>query len=256
MALDAVVLGCGFIGLNFIEFALQRGYKLRVLDHNDCPKKLENKLIWVKGDLSNELAVRKLLSGADLVFHFISSTVPGDVVDESCELIQNVAQTLQLLKLCVQEKIRRIVFISSASVYGIQTVLPIPETATTHPICSHGIHKLTIEKYLQLYQYQHGLDCKILRLSNPYGPGQRINGRQGVIAIAIGKILADEPILIRGDGEIIRDFVYIDDVSEALHLIAISQTEESIFNVGSGEGYSLNQLIKLIEGITEMRLFI
>lgn len=244
MTLKAAILGAGFIGQNFIRLALQRGYSLRVLDHKSCPAEFEGRLTWIKGDLSSEEAIRKVLQNCEVVFHFISSTVPGDVADESGELIQNVVQTLRLLKLCVQEKVARVVFISSASVYGVQAVLPIPETALTDPISSHGIHKLTIEKYLQLYKYQYGLDCKIMRLSNPYGPGQNIKGRQGFVAIAIGRMLAGEAILIRGDGSDIRDFIYIDDVCEALHLLGTTRVDESIFNVGSGQGVSLNQLIE------------
>lgn len=249
MALNAAILGAGFIGQNFIRLALRQGYSLRVLDHNACPAEFEGRLTWIRGDLSDEAATTKALHDADVVFHFISNTVPGDVTDEGSELIQNVVQTLQLLKQCVRHKVGRIVFVSSASVYGVQAVLPIPETAPTDPISSHGIHKLTIEKYLHLYKYQYGLDCKIMRLSNPYGPGQNLTGRQGFIAIAIGKILAHEPIIIRGDGSTIRDFVYIDDVCEALHLMATSHAQESIFNVGSGQGYSLAQVVLTLGGL-------
>jgi UDP-glucose 4-epimerase len=254
MALNAAVLGAGFIGLNFIRFALQQGYCLKVLDHKDCPDEFAGKLTWVKGEFGNQETLQKLLQGTDVIFHFISNTVPGDIVDESSELISNVVQTLQLLKLCVLQKIQRIVFISSASVYGVQTTLPIAETASTNPISSHGIQKLAIEKYLQLYKHQHGLDCKIVRLGNPYGPGQSIHGRQGFIAITIGKILAKEAITIRGDGLIVRDFVYIDDVSEALHLVATKKTDVTIFNIGSGVGHSLNEVIVLIESITGLEL--
>ncbi len=246
MALTAAVLGAGFIGQPLIKRALQRGYSLRVLDHKLCPPELENRLVWIRGDFSNAEAVRKTVDGAEVVFHFISSTVPGDLVDEGRELIQNVVQTLQLLKLCVSAKVRRIVFISSASVYGVQATMPVAEGASTDPISSHGIHKLAIEKYLQLYKYQHGLDCKIIRLSNPYGPGQSIVGRQGFVAIAIGKLLAGEKIEIRGDGSIIRDFIYIDEVAETLDMLATCRVEESIFNVGSGRGYSLNEVVKVM----------
>lgn len=249
MTLNAAILGAGFIGQNFIKLALHHGYNLRVLDHKSCPAEFEGRLTWIKGDFGSEEAIRKVIQNCEVVYHFISSTVPGDVADESAELIQNVVQTLRLLKLCVQEKVDRVVFISSASVYGIQTALPIPETALTDPISSHGIHKLTIEKYLQLYKYQHGLDCKILRLSNPYGPGQSIKGRQGFIAIAIGKILAGEAIPIRGDGSDIRDFIYIDDVCDALHLVGTTKVKDSIFNVGSGQGVSLNQLVETMARI-------
>lgn len=250
MALNAAILGAGFIGQNFMRLALQSGDSLRVLDHKVCPKEFEGRLIWIKGDLSDENALRNVLQHAEVVYHFISSTVPGDTADEGGELIQNVVQTLRLLKLCVQEKVRRVVFMSSASVYGVQTVLPIPETALTDPISSHGIHKLTIEKYLQLYQYQYGVECKIMRLSNPYGPGQSITGRQGFIAMAIGKMLAGEAVMIRGDGSTIRDYIYIDDVAETLHLLGTRQARESVFNVGSGEGFTLNQVVAAIGKLT------
>lgn len=250
MALNAAILGAGFIGQNFIRLALRSGDSLRVLDHRECPGEFEGRLTWITGDLGDENAVRHALRHVEVVYHFISSTVPGDITDESGELIQNVVQTLRLLKLCVQEKVRRIIFISSASVYGVQTVLPIPETALTDPISSHGIHKLTIEKYLQLYQYQHGLDCKIMRLSNPYGPGQSVTGRQGFIAIAIGRMLAGEAVMIRGDGSTLRDYVYIDDVSETLHLMGTCQAAESVFNVGSGQGYTLNQVVAIMGKLT------
>ena len=250
MSLNTAILGAGFIGQNFIRLALRSNDTLRVLDHNECAQEFVGKLIWVRGDLSDENAVRKVLSGTDVVYHFISSTVPGDIADDSAELNQNVVQTLRLLKLCVEERVPRVVFISSASVYGMQKVLPIPETALTDPISSHGIHKLAVEKYLQLYKYQYGLDCKIVRLSNPYGPGQELTGRQGFIAIAIGKILAGESIMVRGDGTNVRDFIYIDDVVETLYLMGSCQTPESIFNVGSGQGCSVNQIITIMSELT------
>ncbi|WP_096697340.1 NAD-dependent epimerase/dehydratase family protein [Polaromonas sp. AER18D-145] len=243
MPLNAAVLGAGFIGLNFIRFALRYGYNLRVLDHKACPAEFEGRLLWVKGDLGDTEAVWKTLDGIEIVFHFVSSTVPGDVTDEGAELIQNVVQTLQLLKLCVRQGVRRIVFVSSASVYGMQDSFPVPESASTDPISSHGIHKLAIEKYLQLYKHQHGLDCKIIRLSNPYGPGQSIKGRQGFIAIAVGKILAGEEVEVRGDGSTVRDYIYIDDVCTALHLAGGCDSNEVVFNVGTGKGVSLNEII-------------
>lgn len=248
--MNAAILGAGFIGQNFIRRSLLCGNQLRVLDHKACPAEFFEKLTWVSGDLSDERAVRYAIKGVAVVYHLISSTVPGDITDEAGELIQNVVQTLRLLKLCVEEKVSRIVFISSASVYGEQSILPIPETALTDPISSHGIHKLTIEKYLQLYKYQHGLDCKIMRLSNPYGPGQILTGRQGFVAIAIGKLISGDSIMVRGDGTIVRDFIYIDDVVETLLLMGDCQSTESVFNVGSGQGHRLNQVIELMGRLT------
>lgn len=243
------VLGAGFIGRNFLAAALGNGWSIRVLDHHPCPQEFKGRLDWIQGDMGSRADVHAALDGAGTVFHFVSSTVPGDEVDESLELQQNVFQTLQLLKLCVQEKVGRIVFASSSSVYGVHEQIPVPETASTDPISSHGIHKLAIEKYLRLYQYHHGLDCKIARLSNPYGPGQSIDGRQGFVGIAIGHILRGQPIPVRGDGEIIRDFVYIDDVVEALMALASSESREALFNIGSGIGYSLNEVIARLRAL-------
>lgn len=250
MALRAAILGAGFIGRNFVRHALGQGYVISVLDHNECPPEWQGQLDWHVGDLSREADVAAALHGVDTVFHFVSSTVPGDLVDESLELRQNVFQTLQLLHLCVDHSVRQVVFLSSASVYGPQPVLPIAETAGTDPISSHGIHKLAIEKYLQLFHHQHGLTIKIVRLSNPYGPGQRTLGRQGFVGLAIGRLLAGEAMQIHGDGTAIRDFIHIYDVCEALDVVARQPSVRHIFNVGSGEGRTLNDIIAMLGEIS------
>jgi UDP-glucose 4-epimerase len=237
------ILGAGFIGLNFIHSAIADGHDLTVLDHKPCPVSLLGRINWVQGDFFNDHLLEKVVHQAEVVCHFISTTVPGDEVDEAAEIASNVGRTLNLLKLCVKESVKRIIFISSASVYGVQTSDLINEKALNNPISSHGISKLTIEKYLQLYQYHHGLDCKILRLSNPFGPGQDVMGRQGFIAIAIGKILSGEPIMIRGDGSVIRDYIYIEDVCCALNALCTLDSDEAIFNIGSGVGYSLIEVV-------------
>lgn len=245
------VLGAGFIGGNLIRDSLERGYSVKVFDRNPCPANLQGQLSWTKGDLGDEARLRAVLDGCDIVFHLISSTVPGDIIDESGELKQNVFQTLQLLHLCVELKVGRLVFVSSSSVYGPQDILPISEDAPTDPISSHGIHKLAIEKYLQLYTYRHQLDCRIARLSNPFGPGQKTGGRQGLIGIVIGRMRADEPVVIHGDGTIVRDFIYIDDVIDGLQRLAVTDTGRDLFNIGSGTGHSLNDVIAAISRTAE-----
>ncbi len=237
------VLGAGFIGLNFVRYATKAGLKVHVLDRSPPPPDVAGKVEWTTGELAQRDDVARALDGVDTVFHLVSSTVPGDQVDIALELKENVFQTLQLLDMCVERGIRRLIFSSSAAVYGIQSTLPIAESASTDPISAHGIHKLTIEKYLQLYRHQHKLDCKILRLSNPFGPGQAIHGRQGFIAIAIGNIVSGQPIRIRGDGNDVRDFIYIDDVCQALLRAALTESQESLFNIGSGVGTSLNGVV-------------
>ncbi len=244
MALNIAVLGAGFIGKNLLASCIARGDNVRVLDRNPRPAEFEPIKEWVQGSFMNGEDIVHAVRGADIVFHLISSTVPGDTIDENEEIFNNVIQTINLLRICVQENVKRIIFISSSAVYGLQRRLPIPEIAVTDTITSIGIHKLTVDKYLHLYKFEYGLDCKIMRLSNPYGIGQKIFGRQGIIAIAIGKVLYRSPIMIRGEGTAIRDFIYIDDVINACHLLAATDSDEVTFNIGSGRGIYLNDVIK------------
>lgn len=244
---EIAVLGCGFIGLNLVNSYISKSTDVRVLDYKPCPKELVKNVEWVQGSFLNQKDIRKTIRGVKTVFHLISTTVPGDRIDEGVELSINVIHTIALLKLCLEEQINRVVFISSASVYGYQDSMPIPETATTNPISSHGIQKLTIEKFLQLYKYEHGLDFKIMRLSNPYGVGQNLYGRQGFIAIALGRVLAGNPVLVRGNGGTIRDYINIGDVVMACLKIANTSSQENIFNIGSGHGSNLMEIIKEIE---------
>lgn len=253
-SINGAVLGAGFIGLNFIRHAIARGDSIRVLDHKPPPPDLVGRAEWIVGDFGSEADLLRTISGVETVFHFVSSTVPGDEVGVAAELRQNVFQTLQLLDMCVRLKISRVIFSSSSSVYGVQTTIPIVETAPTDPISAHGIHKLTIEKFLLLYRYQHGLDCRIVRIANPFGPGQSITGRQGFVAIAIGHLLAGDEMTIRGDGNTIRDFIYINDVCEGLRQVAVTPTSHTLFNIGSGSGHPLNDVIATMRDLTGMPL--
>ncbi len=123
------ILGAGFIGLNFIRSPASNEFVITVLDSNSCPSDLNGKVNWIQGDFFSEAILASAIKNSEIVFHFISTTVPGDDVDEASELGLNVGQTLALLKLCVKEKVKRVVFISSASVYGIQLSTPISELA-------------------------------------------------------------------------------------------------------------------------------
>ncbi len=242
------VLGAGFIGLNLIDRLVRSGASIAVLDHNEPPARLLSHVRWVRGELADSRAVAATLRGAEVAFHLISSTVPGDEhVEVSRELSDNIFATLSFLDECERLQIPRVVFVSSSSVYGVQAQVPIAETAVTDPISSHGIQKLAIEKYLLLHRFQRGLDVRIARLSNPFGPGQRLYGRQGFVALTIGHLLKSEPILLRDGGRPVRDFVFIDDVTEALERLARREPAPPLVNIGSGVGYSLRDIVAMVE---------
>ena len=242
------VIGAGFIGKAVIRNLLSKEYDIRVLDRHPCPDEFAQKVTWVTGNFHDKHALGEVLQGTSVVYHLVSSTVPGDQhVDVAMELNENVVGALRFVDACLLAGVKRIVFASSASVYGLQDMLPIIESAGTNPISAHGIHKLTIEKYLLLAKHLHGIDVRIARIANPYGPEQSVMGRQGFIAIAIGCILSDTPLSLRDKGRSIRDFIYIEDLAEALGLCGTLDDLPSIINIGSGKGYSLRDVVDLME---------
>lgn len=149
------------------------------------------------------------------------------------------------------------IFISSGgTVYGKITKCPIPEDTITYPISSYGVQKITIEKLLYLYKYMYGLDYRVVRLANPYGPYQRPNGKLGVITTFTYKALNKEEISIYGDGSVIRDFIYIDDAVNAIVTLANNECKYSTYNIGSGKGTSVNEALKAIESTLGVELAI
>jgi UDP-glucose 4-epimerase len=244
----ATVCGAGFIGRNLIGQLLTQGLEVSVLDHKRCPPELEGIVRWHRGEFTDEALLREALAGSDVAYHLVSSTVPGDdQVGMITELSDNIFATIRFIDSCITVDVPRIVFVSSSSVYGLQQHTPIPESAATNPISSHGIHKLTIEKYLLLYSFDRDIDVRIIRLSNPFGPGQNLRGRQGFVAIAIGKIIDGAPILLRAGGAPIRDFIFIDDVSRALVRVGVAEKVPAVLNLGTGEGHSLVGVVRCLE---------
>lgn len=248
-----VLGGNGFIGSHLVDRLLADGHSVRVFDK--YPERYRQPLVHVDyrfGDFGNRGLLSEALEGVDIVFHLISTSLPKTSNDDPAYDVQsNVIETLFLLEQCVARKIRKIVFISSGgTIYGRPTKLPIHEDCPTNPECSYGITKLTIEKYLALYNLLFDLDYVVIRPSNPYGSRQNPEGIQGAIAVFLGKIARGESVEIWGDGSVVRDYIFIDDLVDALCRAAFSETPDRIFNIGSGEGYSLNAIVAAIGRVT------
>lgn len=245
--------GNGFIGSHLVDKLLAEGYNVRVFDkyeeHYRAPL---TEVDYYYDDFGNRGLLSDALQGIDIVFHLISTTLPKTSNDDPIfDVTSNVVETLFLLEKCVIQKIKKIVFISSGgTVYGIPKALPVSEFANTDPLCSYGISKLTIEKYLALYRHLYGLNYTIVRPSNPYGDRQKLSSVQGAIPVFLGKIAKGELIEIWGDGEVVRDYIFIDDLIDGIFKAAVLNTQSRIFNIGSGVGYSLNYIIKIIQKIT------
>jgi UDP-glucose 4-epimerase len=204
---------------------------------------------WVVGDFADTHLVRTAVTGMDCIFHLISTTIPTTSNQNlAYDLCSNVAPTLHLLEAAREFGVHKLVFTSSGgTVYGLPTVIPVPEHHETSPICGYGIHKLAIEKYLNLYSHTHGLDCRILRIANPYGPTQISERPQGALGKFVYRALRREPIEIWGDGRIVRDYVHLDDVIEAFLCALEYSGTQRVFNIGSGIGHSLLDLSAILE---------
>ena len=255
MASCLVLGGAGFIGSHLAEALLQAGHRVRIFDrpHLDrLPTFLQRREFEVfTGDFLNPYVLSAALQGNEIVFHLVSTTLPKTSNDNPVyDVESNVVGTLRLLELCREQGVRKVVFASSGgTVYGVPRSVPIDESHPTDPICSYGIHKLMIEKYLQLNQRVHGLDYCVVRPPNLYGPRQRLDIAQGAVAVFLDRALRGKPIQVWGDGSVVRDYLYVEDAAEALVKAAAFEGEPKVFNIGSGVGTSLKQLIQEIEAL-------
>jgi UDP-glucose 4-epimerase len=245
--------GNGFIGSHLVDRLLCEGHAVRVFDkYEERYRRPLADVDYRTGDFGNRGLLADALQDIDTVFHLISTTLPKTSNDDPAFDVQsNVIETLFLLEQCAARKNVKVVFVSSGgTVYGKPRQLPIPEASPTEPECSYGITKLTIEKYLALYNHLHGLDYRIVRPSNPFGPRQNPDGIQGAIPVFLGRVARDEPIEIWGDGEVVRDYLYVEDFVDGLYRAACADVPERIFNIGSGRGHSLNEIVASIRTVT------
>ena len=248
--------GKGFIGSHLVDALLREGFPVTVFDRANIPALNDAataaRVKWIDGDFTSEADVARALEGCDICFHLVSTTLPqSSNADPVFDIETNVAGTARLLNHAVRLGVKKVVFVSSGgTVYGIPRNVPISEDHPTNPICSYGITKLAIEKYLHLYLTLHGLDYTVLRLANPFGERQRIQAAQGAVAVFMGKVLRGEKIEIWGDGSVVRDYIYIGDAVAAMVKAADYRGEERVFNIGSGKGVSLNEILDGIEQVT------
>lgn len=256
--MNIIILGAaGFIGTNLtIQLAKDNQNKILLADKKrEFFKHIEamnlDNVNFTETDFDLSSDMYKLLEGQDIVYHLVSSTVPTTSNQHiSQELMENVVFSSNLLDACVRSGVKKVIFISSGgTVYGKEATCPLSEEMPTKPISSYGIQKITIEKLLYLYEYMYGLDYRIIRLSNPYGPYQRPNGILGAVTTFSYKALMGEPIIVYGDGSVVRDFIYIDDAVRGLLKIAESECNEKTYNLGCGYGTSIRTVLETLQEV-------
>jgi UDP-glucose 4-epimerase len=190
-----------------------------------------------------------LLDGIDVVIHLAGHvSPPKSVEDPRSDAIENILGTICLLESCRRVGVRRIVYASSAAVYGRPTSLPVDERHQTLPESPYGQSKLAAEQYCLLYGRLHGLSVIALRYSSVYGPGQPLGGGYaGVIRLFLDRINRGLPLLIEGDGSQTRDFVHVSDVVRA-NLLAAASTYEGILNIGDGNSVTISEVAIFVAG--------
>jgi UDP-glucose 4-epimerase len=254
-----VLGGAGFIGSHIVDGLVARGHRVRIFDlANISTLNLKQSIESVEvlgGDFNNVNDISRALEDVDVVVHLVGTTLPGPSNENPAyDVESNVIGTLNLLKQAVAKGVKKIIFSSSGgTVYGIPRSVPIPETHGTNPVCSYGITKLAIEKYLALFHHLHNLDYTILRLANPYGERQRIDNVQGAVAVFLGKTLLRQPITIWGDGSVARDYFYISDLVNAFLTVIESDPASRIYNIAGGRARSLNDILNVIREVTGLK---
>lgn len=250
-----VLGGRGFIGSHLVRALAASGHAVRSFDRPGAAlpgyEPVEG-VDWIEGDFLDRSALAAALAGCTVCYHLVSTTTPSTSnVDPLFDIESNLKGSVALLSVARSAGLRKIVFLSSGgTVYGQPRTLPIAEDHPTFPLCSYGIVKLAIERYLELEHRLHGLDYTVLRAANPFGEGQRTDAAQGAIAVFLGRALRGAPIEIWGDGSAVRDYLYIDDLVEAIMRAGECAAEERIINIGSGRGLSLNEVLDAIERVT------
>ncbi len=246
-----VLGGQGFIGSHLVETLLGNGVRVRVLSRpGRRGLHLFSGVEYHFVDFSDSSSLAEALIDVDVVVHSLSSTVPATAnLDPIADINCNLLSTVRLLQQMRDQGVSRLVFLSSGgTVYGEAKTIPIPEEHARNPVSSYGIVKVAIENYIAMFSAQHGLKSLVLRVSNPYGPRQGHLGVQGVIPTFFQRIIAGDEIRIWGDGSSVRDYLYISDLVSCI-VQGITKDLAGVYNVGSGLGVSLRNILSLIEEI-------
>lgn len=261
--MNIILLGAaGFIGKNLtVELLKNKENILTLVDKSveffgDIDKYFLENVKIIEERFEENTDFDRLLLGQDIVYHLVSTTVPTTSNQNIAqELKENVIATTNMLEACIRCKIKKIIFFSSGgTVYGKNTLCPISEDSLLYPINSYGLQKVTIEKILYLYWHIYGLDYRIVRLSNPYGPYQRPNGILGAVTTFTYRALKNEKIIVYGDGSVIRDYIYIEDAVRAVLNVANGNDGQNIFNIGSGYGTSIQKVLETIQSVLKKKL--
>ena len=250
----SILGGLGFMGSHICRELVSRGHSVRIFDKLYASQELiddfKTVVEVVEGDISRPDDVLGAIADVNIVINLIHTTVPGSSMDNPrYDVISNVAAAANWLQHLGETKVRKILYVSSGgTVYGLPEGVPISEDHPTNPVNSYGITKLAIEKYTAMYANRCGVDYCLLRPSNIYGPGQRLQIGQGLIGVLANRALRGERLEIWGTGENLRDYLFIDDLVNGVMRLLSYAGPYRVFNISSGTGHSVLDIVSILRG--------
>lgn len=240
--------GAGFIGSHTVEALLAAGHEVVVLDNLSTGnrKNLPSQVPLIEADIRyDDLTALFADVKPEAVIHLAAQTmVPYSQQHPDEDAATNIVGLTKVLEACRQTGVRRVIFSSSAAVYGDASALPLQETDSGAIESFYGLSKMTSEKYLALYQHCFGIEYVVLRYANVYGERQGDSGEGGVVSIFARKAAAGEPLAVFGDGGQTRDFIYVKDIANANTLAVSTVSPNNCYNISTGRETSINQLLE------------
>ncbi len=249
----AIIGGAGFIGRSVAHALSSQNIEVRILDTTSRLESLQQDGLPYQTEIFKYPDVQgaeRLLEGTDVVIHLACTTEPASSMESLVyDATTNIVPSLKIFRAAEEAGVRRVIFASSGgTVYGYPKTLPVTEDHPTKPMCAYGVSKLAIENYLAVYKNIEGIS---LRPGNPYGSYQLRGTTIGLIANFLSAVSENRNLEVWGDGSVVRDYLYIDDLADAF---VTAVTHDALgpgsYNIGSGKGWSINEIIEKIFSIT------
>jgi UDP-glucose 4-epimerase len=251
--------GAGFIGSNIVKLLVEKGYEVVILDDLSSGYRTNVQpapnVEFVEGDIRTPGVAERTMPMVDVIFHLASSV--GNlraIEDPIADSMTNVIGTLNVLEAARKCGVRKLVYSSSAAIFGELRLLPIKEDHPAEPDSPYGASKLAAEKHCLCYARLHNIEVICLRYFNVYGPNQRFDAYGNVIPKFANQLLDEVPLLIYGDGEQTRDFINVRDVAQANLLAARCHGISGAFNLGSSTSVTINQLAEWMQEAAGIRV--
>lgn len=251
--------GAGFIGSHVVDLFIVQGYEVVVIDDLSTGRasNLNPSAKFYEMDIRDP-NIREVFETErpDYVSHHAAQMdVRRSVAQPLYDADVNIIGSINLIEAAKAVNLKRFIYISTGgAVYGEPERVPVEETDPINPICQYGASKHTVEHYLFMYHYNYGLKYTVLRYPNVFGPRQDPHGEAGVVAIFTGKMMAGEQVVINGDGNQTRDFVYVGDCARANLLAATVEHQSGIYNIGWGLPTSVNDIFSALAQVTNYTL--